>query len=100
MGDHGATLFKSHLEISQCLQQHGSTVGWFEDNALGAHTGILQQVVEERLHAMAPVDSMVDELLALRVELPGVPLLEELQAPDHRAQRFLQVVGCGIRELF
>jgi len=44
------------------------------------------------MHTMAPVDSMMEDLFAPRVELPCVSLLEELQAPDHSAQRLLQVV--------
>ena len=58
-----------------------------------------EQVVDQGLHPLGPVDGELDVLVGPFVELAPVALLEQLGEAGHLAERLLQVVGGYIGEL-
>ncbi|GAA3065978.1 hypothetical protein GCM10020254_06800 [Streptomyces goshikiensis] len=64
-----------------------------------ADAGEVEEVVDERLHAVRAVDRVVDVLIGTLVELSAVAALEELREAGDLAQGLLQVVGGDVREL-
>ena len=74
-------------------------VGRLEALATGADPRIRQQVVDERLHPADAIDGVADQLVGTSIQLALVALLENLHAPRHGPQRFLQVVRGDVGEL-
>ena len=58
-----------------------------------------EQIVDQDLHPLGPVDGEVDVLIRAVIELPGVAALERLAEAGHLAQRFLQIVRGDVGEL-
>ncbi len=58
----------------------------------------MQQAVDELAHALAAIDDVAEERLALVVQHLAVVLDERAAEPRHRAQRRAQVVGHRVRE--
>ncbi|RPK32873.1 hypothetical protein EES37_32785 [Streptomyces sp. ADI91-18] len=64
-----------------------------------AHPGEVEEVVDEDLHAVRPVDRVLDVLVRPGVELSPVAALQELGEAGDLAQRLLEVVGGHVGEL-
>src|ERR1700722_12990093 len=56
-------------------------------------TRIGQQILDQPLHAVAPVYREGDELIGIGVEAPLVALGQQLRVTGHHPQRLLKIVG-------
>ncbi len=77
----------------------GPQVHGREPGRRAADSGEREQVEDQLLHPLRPVDREVEVLLPALVELVAVALLEELAEARDLAQRLLQVVRGDVGEL-
>jgi hypothetical protein len=63
------------------------------------HAGVLQQTLDEGVHARRAVHGVMREFLARRIDLALEPRLQHLDAAAHRTQGFLEIVRGDIGEL-
>lgn len=99
VGDLRSGLLDADAQLGQGPFQHLVQVDVLVGVVQPPDPGEVEQVVDEGLHAVRPVDREVDVLVGPAVELPSVAPLEELGEAGDLAQRLLQVVGGHVREL-
>ena len=81
------------------LGDGGPEIDRGESLARPPHSTEGQQISDQPLHPLRPVDREGDVLLAALVQLAAVTLLEQLAEARHLAQRLLEVVRGDIGEL-
>src|SRR5680860_521054 len=85
MPDRGSGLISRDFEIHERLFQDLLAVGPLPLEFRRADAGEREQILNEHLHSLRSVDDETDELVGILVELPVVPLGEELRIARHHS---------------
>ena len=85
MGYKGPILFNRYLQVVDGLGEDRIGVGGLQFIASHPHAGVRQQVINQVPHADGPIDSEIDELVGIGVELAFVSLGEQLDIARHGA---------------
>ena len=99
-GDSRSALLDGRPQVGEGLLQSRVAVHW-RAWLLGriGHAGILEEVFEQHLHALCPLDEVRNKLIGVAVQAALIPFLQQLAVDDHHAQGLLQVVRDRVGEL-
>jgi hypothetical protein len=88
------------LEVAQGIVQQSVKGRGLEGSTASADTSEVQEVSDKAFHAGGAIGSTGNEFEGLGVDLSREAALEEFDVAAHGTERFLEVVGSDVGELF
>ena len=86
-------------QVSASPRKSSRSVSRGKDTWRGTHPGISQQIINQRLHALAAANRMGNELVGPGIQGAAIAFFQQLHTAADRAQRLLQVMRRHVGKL-